>query len=94
MWPVEDTFAGLMTIMLVQGVIFLGRTPSQCLGECRFELATGAWKSTIEAKYKQLDSDRRGDLRTHRFIDRLMSIPADAFCNPNDFACFRCFGTW
>jgi CHAT domain-containing protein/tetratricopeptide (TPR) repeat protein len=95
-YPVDDDYAGIMTLLLLEGMLKQRLSPSEALRQARVELSSGEWRRNLSAAYKRIRAEKGGrlDSPTRRFFDRAMAIDESDFASPTFWATYRCLGNW
>jgi CHAT domain-containing protein len=95
-YPVDDDYAGLMTLLLLEGMLKQRLSPFEALRQARVELSSGEWRRNLSAAYerKRVKMGGRLDIPTRRFFDRAMAVDESDFASPTCWATYRCLGNW
>jgi CHAT domain-containing protein len=95
-YPVRDDFAGIMTLVLLEGMVKQRLSPSEALRQARLEITSGEWIHNLRAGYQKIRAEKgsRLDRPTRQFFDRALAIDPFAFRSLSCWANYRCLGNW
>lgn len=95
-YPVDDDFAGVMTLFLLDGMLRERLSPSEALRQARIQITSGEWTRSLRRGYEKRRAEKGGslDARTTRFFDRALAIDPLAFESLACWSNYRCLGNW